>query len=90
MCVWGCAYMCRTCYLLQDFLCSHNYLFFEGLYPFCNFLLGVCWSLTLKTDWLMSLLLCFEDTKHHAVVIIMIKSNQLENISKEQELVPSF
>lgn len=38
----------------------------------------------------MSLLLCFEDTKHHAVVIIMIKSNQLENISKEQELVPSF
>ena len=92
MCVWGSAYvcMCKTCYLLQDFLCSHNCFFCEGLYPLHNFLLGVCWSLTLKTDRLISLLLCFEDMKHHAVVIITIKSDQLENVSKEQELVPSL
>lgn len=89
MYVCVCARTCRTCCLLQVFLCSHNWLFFQGLYPLHNFCLRVCWRLPLKTDRLMSLAPCFGDVKHHGSVVIMMVLHQPENVSEEREPVPS-
>lgn len=72
--------ICKICYLLQEFFFSNNWWFCESLHPSHNFLLGVCWSLPLKTGQLTSLVLCLGGMKHHTVIVIMIMNDQIEDV----------
>lgn len=85
MCVYVLVFvhMCRTCCLLQAVLCSHSWLFMEGLYPLPNFFLGDClgrW--TGSCLWHCTL-------RHHGSGVIRIVLDQLEEVSGEWEPDPS-
>lgn len=72
---------CRTCCLLQVVLCSHSWLFIEGLYPLPDSLLRVCLG-----RWAGSCLWHCTLRHHGSVVIIVLIRGRMFLKSENQTL----